>query len=79
MILYGCIESLSKKKWYCYASNQALGEYIHITKHRVSNYLSKLQELGYIEIEPWQLRKIKVLPKTARGVAKNSNQIIIKK
>ena len=72
MILYGCIESLSKKKWYCYASNQALGEYIHITKHRVSNHLSKLQELGYIEIEPWQLRKIKVLPKTARGVADNS-------
>lgn len=75
MLLYGYINSLSAKKWYCYATNKTLGEYIHITNSRVSNHLTTLKEKGYIEIEEWQLRRIKPLAKKSKGVAKNGKGV----
>lgn len=73
MLLYGYINSLATKKWYCYATNKTLGEYLNITKSRVSNHLTELMKHWYIEIIGWQLRKIKPIAKNSKGVADNSN------
>lgn len=69
MLLYGYILSLSTKKWYCYATNKILWDYLNITKSRVSNHLTTLKEHGYLEIEDWQLRKITPIAKNSKGVA----------
>lgn len=75
MLLYGYIISLAAKKWYCYATNKTLGEYLNITKSRVSNHLTTLKEHWYLEIEEWQLRRIKPIADNSKGVAKNSKGV----
>ena len=75
MLLYGYIISLAAMKSYCYATNKALGEYLNITKSRVSNHLTTLKEHWYLEIEEWQLRRIKPIADIGKGIAKNSKGV----
>ena len=51
MILYGIIKSLSIKKWYCYASNKTLGEYLNIQIRAVQRHLNKLKDKWLIQME----------------------------
>lgn len=73
MILYGYIKSLSMKKWYCYASNKTLGDYLNIQVRAVQRHLNKLKEKWYIkiEIEDTYVRKIIGYVKNDRGVCQN--------
>lgn len=51
MILYGCIESLAKKKWFCWAKNKVFAEYLNVDDRTVQRHLNKLKEKWYIEIK----------------------------
>lgn len=70
MILYGYIRGLSLKKWYCYASNKTLWEYLNIKIRAVQRHLNKLKERWYIEIEmEWYFdRKITYVKKNMGDV-----------
>lgn len=62
ILLYGVIMSLTKKEWYCRASNRTLWDMLWIWIWMVQNSIKKLKEEWYIsvEIEANNKRKIKV-------------------
>ena len=83
------ISSLSAKEGYCYASNEYLGEKLGKSKDWASSGVTKLKNLGYIEVELQKFgavvtnRKIKIValenaarPRTANPTsADGENQV----
>lgn len=51
ILLYGMIMSLSKKEWYCRASNKTLGESMWLTVNAIQKNLIALKDAWYIEVE----------------------------
>ena len=50
-LLYGEITALTTKEGYCFATNGYFAELYECTKVSISNYVSKLEECGYIRTE----------------------------
>lgn len=46
--LLSMIKSLSKKKGYCYASNQSICDTLNVSVRTINRMLNKLEESGYI-------------------------------
>lgn len=51
ILLYGLIEVLSFREGYCFASNQALGEMLGVSKGTAANALSAISKKGWVRIE----------------------------
>lgn len=51
ILLYGLIEVLSFREGYCFASNQALGEMLGVSKGTAANALSAISKKGWVLIE----------------------------
>jgi len=50
-LMYGEITALASQKGYCYASNRYFAEIYGVTAETISRMVSKLEELGYVEVE----------------------------
>ena len=50
-ILYSEITALANKNGYCYAQNKYFAELYNVTTHTVSQWVSHIQSLGFIEVE----------------------------
>lgn len=50
-LIYGEITSLTNKNGYCFASNRYFANLYNVTLHTVSQWISHLEKLGYINIE----------------------------
>ena len=50
-LLYGEITALSNSKGFCYATNRYFANLYRVTIHTVSQWISHLEKLGYINIE----------------------------
>ena len=50
-LLYGEITSLTNQMGYCYASNKYFSKLYNVTIHTVSQWVSHLEKLGYIQME----------------------------
>ena len=51
ILLYGVIMSLSKKEWYCRASNKKMWEIMWLEKRAIQRHLNTLSEKWFITIE----------------------------
>ena len=50
-LLYGEITALANSKGFCFASNRYFAELYKVTIHTVSQWISHLEKLGYVNIE----------------------------
>ena len=50
-LLYGEITSLTNRMGYCFASNKYFANLYEVTNHTVSQWISHLEKLGYVQIE----------------------------
>ena len=50
-LIYGEITSLTNQMGYCFASNKYFSNLYEVTIHTVSQWISHLEKLGYIQIE----------------------------
>lgn len=50
-LLYGEITSLTNKMGYCFASNKYFANLYEVTNHTVSQWISHLEKLDYVQIE----------------------------
>ncbi|MDO4459360.1 MAG: helix-turn-helix domain-containing protein [Clostridia bacterium] len=50
-LLYGDIAALTMEKGYCWATNTYLAEIYSVRTETISNWISQLEEFGYIEIK----------------------------
>lgn len=50
-LLYGEITSLTNKYGYCYAMNKYFAKLYNVTIHTVSQWISHLEKLGYIQVK----------------------------
>ena len=50
-ILYGELTALANKYGYCYAKNKYFADLYYVTNRTISEWISHLNELGYIDIE----------------------------
>ena len=50
-LIYGEITSLTNKKGYCFANNKYFANLYNVTIHTVSQWISHLENLGYINTE----------------------------
>lgn len=51
-ILYAEIGSLTRKKGYCFATNEFFAKLYGVSKISISNWISKLENAGFIKTEP---------------------------
>src|SRR3990167_683872 len=80
-ILFGAISSFTKKDGYCFATNKTLAQKIgRKDPSIISEYLTQLEKLGYIEIEGRESfkRKIRVqwepYPKNRMNLREKPNE-----
>jgi len=59
-LLYCCISSLCAKEWFCWASNEYLGEMFGVDKKTISRNLNALKDAWYLDIEVWDNYKRKI-------------------
>ena len=83
-LLYGEITALCTKEGFCFATNGYFAELYECTKVSISNYISKLEECGYIrtEYDDGNNRKIFISDsvglKNSEGGIKNSFNTLLK-
>lgn len=51
VLLYGLVWAFSNERGFCWASNAALAERLHISKSRLSHLVSELNSCGLIRLQ----------------------------
>ena len=51
VLLYGLVRAFSNERGFCWASNAALAERLHISKSRISHLVSELSSCGLIRLQ----------------------------
>ena len=80
-LLYGLLDSWSRQKGYCWASNATLGQYLNSTRITISRLVTLLADKGYIKVEITNRtqRKLFVLAsKKITAINKNDNKLLTK-
>ena len=75
ILLYGLIEVLSFKDGHCFASNQALGEMLGISKGTAANALSVISKKGWVRIETdGDNHRTAIIPQLEIGTPSRKNE-----
>ncbi|WP_455492269.1 helix-turn-helix domain-containing protein [Butyricicoccus sp.] len=51
VLLYGLVRAFSNERGFCWASNAALAERLHISKSRLSHLVSELRRHGFVRLQ----------------------------
>ncbi len=81
-LLYGLLDSWSRQKGYCWASNATLGQYLNCSRISISRLVTLLADRGYIKVEITNRtqRKLFVLAsKKITAINKKVNRVLTKK
>lgn len=77
-LLFCLISSLCAEKWYCRASNKYLGEMLCSAERTISDHISDLIELWYIEteIKNWNQRQIRLSDSDSENLLPPSENLL---
>lgn len=77
-LLFCLISSLCAEKWYCRASNKYLWEMLCSAERTISDHISDLIELWYIEteIKSWNQRQIKLSDSDSENLLPHSENLL---
>ena len=59
IMILGVLNSLCRRRKYCWATNSFIGQVINLNETNVSKYINQLQKLGYIIIKSNEKTRLK--------------------
>ena len=72
VLLYGLVRAFSSERGFCWASNAALAERLHVSKSRLSHLVSELRRHGFVRLQTdpeTGMRHICPIAKNNEGIA----------
>jgi hypothetical protein len=72
ILLYGLVRAFSNERGFCWASNAALAERLHVSKSRLSHLVSELHRYGFVRLQTdpeTGVRHIYPIAKNNEGIA----------